>query len=82
MKPSDIFGIIVRTFGFAILVWGLWNALAGLVTLVETIAQTHRPPDDQYSPLSYLGMGVPPVVFGALCFFFADWIVRLTYRDK
>ena len=82
MKPSDIFGIVVRVIGFVIIIWGLWNVLAGLVTVVETVAQTQRPPDDQYSGLSYLGMGIPPLLFGALCFFFADRIVRLTYRDN
>ena len=82
MKPSDVFGIVVRTLGFVILIWGLWNVLAGVVTLLETGAQTYRPPNDQYSALSYLGMGIPPAIFGALCFFCADWIVRLTYRGK
>ena len=82
MKPSDIFGIVVRVIGFVIIIWGLWNVLAGVVTVMETVAQTHRPPDEQYSALSYLSMGIPPFIFGALCFFFADQIVRLTYRDK
>jgi hypothetical protein len=82
MKPSDIFGVVVRTFGFVIIIWGCWNALAGLVIALEPTAQTHRPPEDQYSALSYLGTGIPAIVFGAVCFFCADWIVRLTYREK
>jgi ABC-type phosphate transport system permease subunit len=82
MKPSDIFGLVVRIVGFLIVVWGLWYVLAGFVTLFEMLFHVQQSHDEQYSPVSYLGMGIPTVVFGALCLFFAGHIVRWTFRDK
>jgi uncharacterized membrane protein YvlD (DUF360 family) len=32
--------------------------------------------------LSYFVFGVPEFIVGALCFFLADWIVKLAYRDS
>jgi hypothetical protein len=32
--------------------------------------------------LSYFIFGVPEFIAGALCFFLADWIVKLAYRDS
>ena len=31
--------------------------------------------------LTYFVFGVPEFIAGVLCFFLADWIVKLAYRD-
>ncbi len=82
MKSTDIFGLVVRVTGFFIAIWSLWNLWAGFQILLETAAQTTRPPGDQYSPLSYFGMGMPALAVGALCLLCADRIVKAAYRDK
>jgi hypothetical protein len=82
MKPSDIFGLVIRFISIIIILWGLWYVLAGLVTVMEILTHAYRAEDEQYSPLSYLGMGLPTVTFGIVSLVFADLIVRVTYRDR
>jgi hypothetical protein len=36
--------------------------------------------NDQYSSFGYFAFGIPALFVGAICFFLADWIVRLAYR--
>ena len=82
MKPSELFGVIVRTIGFLVILYGLWNVWAGFENIFENILPVTESGDaDLPSSLSYFAFGVPALVLGTGCFFLADWIVKLAYRD-
>jgi hypothetical protein len=36
---------------------------------------------DLPSTFYYFALGIPALVSGAVCFFLADWVVKLAYRD-
>ena len=38
MKPPDVFGIVVRTFGLYLVIWGLWNILSLAIEVVSLLA--------------------------------------------
>lgn len=82
MKPSELFGVAVRTTGFLVILYGLWNAWAGFETIGESILPSNDGGGaDLASTFYYFVFGIPAVVLGAFCFFLADWIVKLAYRD-
>ena len=82
MKPSELFGVIVRTIGFLIVIYGLWNVWAGVENTFENLLPVSEGSDaDLPSSLPYFTFGVPALVLGIICFFLADWIVKLAYRD-
>jgi len=83
MKPSELFGVVVRTTGFLVVLYGLWNVWAGVENVVENLLPANQGSDagDLPSSLSYFAFGVPAFGLGAIFFFFADWIVKLAYRD-
>jgi len=83
MKVSDIFGLFVRATGFLIVIYSLWDIWGGFDNAFENLLQLNQGGDnsDSASTLSYFIFGVPGLVFGALCFFLADWIVKLAYRN-
>jgi hypothetical protein len=82
MKPSDIFGIFVRVTGFLVILYSLWNVWAGFDNVFENLLPSNQGGEgDLPSSLSYFVFGVPGLVFGAVCFFLADGIVKLAYRD-
>jgi hypothetical protein len=82
VKPSELFGVLVRTAGFLIVIYGLWEIWGGVENFAENLLATAQgDSSDQPSSLSYFAFGVPSVGFGALVFFLADWIVKLAYRD-
>ena len=83
MKPSDLFGVVVRVTGFLVIIYSLWNVWAGFDNVFENILHMNESGDgDLPSSLSYFAFGVPALVLGAVCFFLADWIVKLAYRDS
>ena len=83
MKPSELFGVVVRVIGFLVIIYSLWNILAGFDNFFENLLPANQGGDaDLPSSFSYFALGVPAMVFGAVCFFFADWIVRLAYRGS
>jgi hypothetical protein len=83
MKPSELFGVIVRTIGFLVALYGLWNVWGGFETIFENILPWNSSGEsDLASSLVYFAYGVPSTVVGVLCFFLADWIVKLAYRDS
>jgi hypothetical protein len=82
MKPSELFGVVVRATGFLVILYGLWNMWAGLENILESILPVNENGGgDLPSTLYYFAFGVPALVLGAVCFFLADWIVKLAYRD-
>ncbi|MGA2280556.1 MAG: hypothetical protein ABSG80_09665 [Verrucomicrobiota bacterium] len=83
MKPSELFGVVVRMIGFLVILYGLWNVWAGFENIFENILPMNESSDaDLPSSLSYFTFGVLALVVGAVCFFLADWIVKLAYRDS
>ena len=82
MKPAELFGVVVRTIGFLVILHGLWNLCGAFDNVVENIVQANQGGDaDLSSTFSYFAFGIPELVLGAVCFFCAGWIVRLAYRD-
>lgn len=84
MKPTELFGVVVRVTGFLVILYSLWNLLAGVDNMVENLLPANQGGDtsDLPSTFSYFAFGVPAFVLGAVFFFFADWIVKLAYRDS
>ena len=83
MKPSELFGVVVRTIGFLVILYGLWNVWGGFENVFENILPMNANSDaDLPSSLAYFAFGIPSLALGAICFFLADWIVKLAYRDS
>jgi hypothetical protein len=83
MKPSELFGVLIRTTGFLVILYSLWNVWAGMDNVVESFLPANQGSDasDLPSTFSYFAFGVPAFILGAILFFFADFIVKLAYRD-
>jgi len=81
MKASDIFGVAVRGIGFGIILYSLYDFLGGFDTFFENLLSRDGGDSNSASVLSYFIFGIPEFIVGALCFFLADWIVKLAYRD-
>ena len=82
MKPSELFGVIIRTVGFLIILYSLYDFLGGFDSFFENLLQSNQDGNSaSASTLSYFVFGVPEFIAGVLCFFLADWIVKLAYRD-
>jgi len=77
MKPSDICGIVIRLTGFFMSIWGLWNTWAGVEFMFSSLFQS-----GSTSPFAYFWMGVPALLLGLLFFFFADWLLSVSYRRE
>ena len=77
MKPSQLFGVLVRTAGFLIVLYGLWELWGGVENVVSNLFSSDT--DSQTSSLSYFADGIPELIVGSLVFFLADLIVRLAY---
>ena len=82
MKPSELFGILVRLAGFLIVLYGMYEIWGGLDNVAENLLSAQDDSSDQISSLSFFVFGIPSLFVGAICFFLADWIVRLTYRNQ
>ena len=81
MKPSELFGVMVRLTGFLVITYGLWNVWAGFETIVESVLPlSDNNSTDLPSVFYYFAFGIPALIWGAFCFFLADWIVKLAYR--
>jgi hypothetical protein len=81
MKPSDLFGVVIRTVGFLIILYSLYDFLGGFDNFFENLLQSGQD-GNSTSTLTYFVFGVPEFIAGVLCFFLADWIVKLAYRDS
>jgi len=81
MKPSELFGVLVRLAGFLIVLYGMYEIWSGLDNVAENLLSAQDDNSDQISSLSFFVFGIPSLFVGAICFFLADWIVRLTYRN-
>ena len=81
MKASDLFGVVVRAIGLLIVIYALWEIWGGFENAVENLLPANQGDENQPSSFSFFAFGIPSLVFGLLCFFLADWIVRLAYRE-
>jgi len=82
MKPSDLFGVVVRTIGILIVLYSLYDFGGGFDYYLENLLSSGQDGDSgSASTLTYFVFGVPEFIVGVLCFFLADWIVKLAYRD-
>jgi hypothetical protein len=83
MKPSELFGVVIRTVGFLVVLYSLYDLLGGFDSFFENLLQSNQDGNSgSTSTLSYFVFGVPEFIAGVLCFFLADWIVKLAYRDS
>jgi hypothetical protein len=80
MKASDIFGLIVRTLGIVLIIYGIWYIFAGASVWYATHQIAPPPGETQYAYSSYFFTGLPALAGGLICFLFADIIVGWTYR--
>ena len=56
--------------------------MSGFANFFENLLSTGQDGDSgSASTLTYFVFGVPEFIVGMLCFFLADWIVKLAYRD-
>ena len=83
MKPSDWFGVVVRTVGLLCALYGLWNLLGAGMSVVENILYFFHllAESPEYSAVSSAVDGAAALAAGLLLFFKAASIVRLTYED-
>ncbi len=82
MKASELFGVVIRTIGFLIILYSLYDFLGGFDSFFENLLQSNQDGNSSSaSTLSYFVFGVPEFIAGVLCFFLAVWIVKLAYRD-
>jgi hypothetical protein len=83
MKASELFGVVIRSIGFFVILYSLYDFLGGFDNFFENLLSGARDGDSgSASTLSYFVFGVPEFIAGVLCFFLADWIVKLAYRDS
>jgi hypothetical protein len=83
MKPSELFGLVVRATGFLIILYSLWNLWAGCEIIMENILRLSEGSESDLPSVFYcFAFGLPMLAVGAACFFLADWIVKLAYRGK
>jgi hypothetical protein len=82
MKASELFGVVVRTIGFLIILYSLYDFLGGFDAFVENLLSGGQDANSSSaSTLRYFVFGIPEFIVGVLCFFLSDWIVKLAYRD-
>ncbi|HMO03164.1 MAG TPA: hypothetical protein PKC67_10020 [Kiritimatiellia bacterium] len=81
MKPSDVFGIVVRTFGLYLIIWGLWNILSLAIEVVSLLAALINDESlDLLTKLYYLLSGTGATLVGFFLLARADAVVRWAYR--
>jgi hypothetical protein len=82
MKPSELFGVFVRTVGFLIILYSLYDVLSGFDYFIENLISGGQDSESgSTSILTYFVFGIPEFIVGVLLFFLADWVVKLAYRD-
>lgn len=74
-RPRDIFGIIVRTAGIAVFVYGGHHLFYGVADAIGLLKQNS--PGDMRA---YLAFGVPAVLFGSAMVGGAATVVALSYK--
>jgi hypothetical protein len=73
MQPEDVFGLIVRTIGLLVALWGAWH-------LVFAIAQGANVTNSSHPTSAYAVSGVSAIVVGVGLLKAATALVAATYR--
>ena len=82
MKPSGLFGVVIRTVGFLVILYSLYDIWGGFDSFFENLLSGGQEGNSSSaSTLTYFVFGVPGLALGAVFFFLADWIVKLAYRN-
>jgi surface polysaccharide O-acyltransferase-like enzyme len=79
MKPQDIFGIILRTIGVWLCIWGAWNALAGFMYFFTAIFNVITGTPSHHDWFGYVIYGIPAIIAGWMMLSYTDAFVRFTY---
>jgi hypothetical protein len=88
VKPSELFGVVVRTIGFLVMLYGLYDLLSGFDNFFENLLSGGSDSDSasaSASTLSYFVLGVPGFIVGVLCFSslpagLSDWPTAMPRR--
>ena len=73
MKARDIFGIVIRTFGVAVLLYGFWYLS---FAVAHACGMPQERPDDM---AAYFTSGIPAVLLGIVLLRCARQLVRFSY---
>lgn len=76
MKPDDIFGIVVRTIGVLLLLYGLWYLTFALAESMGIVAGQTR---DEAKLLFITATAA--IVVALILMRAADWVVRFSYPE-
>jgi hypothetical protein len=74
MKPSDVFGIVVRTIGVFVLLWGCWHLIYGIAEAIGIVAEEQRG-----EMIAYLITGIGSALMAVVLMRCASWFVRFSY---
>ena len=74
MEAKELFGVVVRTLGLVIVLYGSWNVVFGFGRLARAIASSRNP------TRLYFFTGVFFIVVGVLLISGADSIVAASYH--
>jgi hypothetical protein len=80
MKPSDVFGIILRSVALWIAIWGAWQMTAAIARLPATVEALFSAAPVGINSVEYFIYGFPAFLAGILILRFADALVGFTYR--
>lgn len=81
MRADQAFGVVVRTFGLYLVIWGLWNLASLGIEVLALIAALYTDEAlDLLTKLYYLVAGSGSLLLGFLLLARADAVVRWAYR--
>jgi hypothetical protein len=81
MTKQDVFGIIVRTFGLYLVIWGLWNIVTLVVDTISMMAALFTEESlELLDKLYYLLAGAGAIFIGFFLLAKADAVVSWAYR--
>jgi hypothetical protein len=83
MKPADIFGLVVRSAGLGVMIWGFWNLLSALSLSLDFVLNAWGwTNSDLYSPVPDIIYGLPGALAGYILVFHAHRVVEHAYRER
>jgi len=77
MKPSQVFGIIIRTIGLSLLVYSVWYLVYGIATVAGGFPETHV----GYKAAYFLS-GITFLIVSLYFLRGAPHILRFSYPDE
>ena len=77
MKPSDLFGVVVRTLGLLLAVYGVWFLVYGVAQSLRVIAEVPEAETE-----AYFLSGLSAVAIGGVLMRCAHWFVQFSYPNS